>query len=111
GNVARAPRSPAPRPGVARVNRPLPLGAVEFELPSAPAGLQLKARRALARQFEGRFDVAYVLPNSIKSALLPFLASIPRRVGYLGEARVGLLTHRLKNPPKGRRPPMVAFYS
>jgi heptosyltransferase-2 len=32
-------------------------------------------------------------------------------VGYLGEARVGLLTHRLKNPAKGQRPPMVAFYS
>jgi heptosyltransferase-2 len=50
-----------------------------------------------------------VLPNSLKSALLPFLASIPRRVGYLGEARVGLLTHRLKNPED--KPPMVAFYS
>jgi heptosyltransferase-2 len=43
--------------------------------------------------------------------LLPLLAGIPKRVGYLGEARVGLLTHRLKNPPKGQRPPMVAFYS
>jgi heptosyltransferase-2 len=58
---------------------------------------------------EGRFDTAYVLPNSLKSALLPFLASIPKRVGYLGEARVGLLTHRLKNPKD--KPPMVAFYS
>ena len=58
---------------------------------------------------EGRFDAAYVLPNSLKSALLPFLASIPKRVGYLGEARVGLLTHRLKNPKD--KPPMVAFYS
>ena len=50
-----------------------------------------------------------MLPNSLKSALLPFLASIPKRVGYLGEARVGLLTHRLKNPKD--KPPMVAFYS
>jgi heptosyltransferase-2 len=41
--------------------------------------------------------------------LLPFLASIPKRVGYLGEARIGLLTHRLKNPKN--KPPMVAFYS
>ena len=41
--------------------------------------------------------------------MLPLLAGIPKRVGYLGEARVGLLTHRLKNPTN--KPPMVAFYS
>ncbi|MEO7400481.1 MAG: lipopolysaccharide heptosyltransferase II, partial [Polaromonas sp.] len=63
----------------------------------------------IAKRIEGRFDKAYVLPNSLKSALLPFLASIPQRIGYLGEARVGLLTHRLKNPKN--KPPMVAFYS
>jgi heptosyltransferase-2 len=82
-----------------------------IEFPFAHGGLQFKARRSLARQLAGQFDTAYICPNSIKSALLPFLASIPNRVGYLGEARVGLLTHRLKNPPKGQRPPMVAFYS
>lgn len=98
-------------PWVAPVYRAMPQVAEVIEFPFTHGGLQLKARRALARQFQGRFDAAYVLPNSIKSALLPFLASIPRRVGYLGEARVGLLTHRLKNPPKGQRPPMVAFYS
>jgi heptosyltransferase II len=80
-----------------------------IEFPFQHGGLQFKARRAIARQVEGRFDTAYVLPNSLKSALLPFLASIPKRVGYLGEARVGLLTHRLKNPRN--KPPMVAFYS
>ncbi len=98
-------------PWVAPVYRAMPRVAEVIEFPFAHGGLQLKARRALARQLEGRFDVAYVLPNSLKSALLPFLASIPKRVGYLGEARVGLLTHRLKNPPKDKRPPMVAFYS
>jgi heptosyltransferase-2 len=98
-------------PWVAPVYRAMPQVAEVIEFPFAHGGLQFKARRSLARQLEGRFDVAYVCPNSLKSALLPFLASIPKRVGYLGEARLGLLTHRLKNPPKERRPPMVAFYS
>ena len=98
-------------PWVAPVYRAMPQVAEVVEFPFQHGGLQLKARRALAKQFKGRFDVAYICPNSIKSALLPFLASIPKRVGYLGEARIGLLTHRLKNPPKGQRPPMVAFYS
>lgn len=98
-------------PWVAPVYRAMPQVAEVIEFPFAHGGLQFKARRSLAQQMEGRFDVAYVLPNSLKSALLPFLASIPKRVGYLGEVRVGLLTHRLKNPPKDKRPPMVAFYS
>jgi len=96
-------------PWVAPVYRAMPQVAEVIEFPFQHGGLQFKARRRLARELEGRFDAAYVLPNSLKSALLPFMASIPRRVGYLGEARVGLLTHRVKNP-KGK-PPMVAFYS
>jgi heptosyltransferase II len=102
-------------PWVAPVYRCMPQVAEVIEFPFAHGGLQLKARRTIAKQIEGRFDTAYVLPNSLKSALLPLLAGIPKRVGYLGEARVGLLTHRIKNPPKHHgkegRPPMVAFYS
>ncbi|NDP38360.1 MAG: lipopolysaccharide heptosyltransferase II [Rhodoferax sp.] len=98
-------------PWVAPVYRLMPQVAEVIELPFAHGGLQLKARGRLARQLAGRFDMAYICPNSLKSALLPLLAGIPKRVGYLGEARIGLLTHRLKNPPKARRPPMVAFYS
>ncbi len=96
-------------PWVAPVYRAMPQVDEVVEFPFQHGGLQFKARRSIAKQVEGRFDIAYVLPNSLKSALLPFLASIPKRVGYLGEARVGLLTHRLKNPK--HRPPMVAFYS
>ena len=96
-------------PWVAPVYRAMPQVSEVIEFPFAHGGLQFKARRSIARQIEGRFEAAYVLPNSLKSALLPFLASIPRRVGYLGEARVGLLTHRLKNPKN--KPPMVMFYS
>jgi heptosyltransferase II len=96
-------------PWVAPVYRAMPQVAEVIEFPFAHGGLQFKARRALAKRIEGQFDTAYVCPNSLKSALLPFLASIPNRIGYLGEARVGLLTHRLKNPKN--KPPMVAFYS
>jgi len=98
-------------PWVAPVYRAMPRVSEVIEFPFAHGGLQLRGRRQLARQVHDRFDVAYICPNSLKSALLPFLAGIPKRVGYLGEARVGLLTHRLRNPAKGQRPPMVAFYS
>jgi heptosyltransferase II len=57
--------------------------------------LGLGRRRALARKFRGVFDQAIVLPNTWKSALVPWLAGIPRRTGWLGEARVGVLNdHR-----------------
>lgn len=96
-------------PWVAPVYRAMPHVDAVIEFPFRHGGLQLRARRALGKELQGRFDNAYVLPNSLKSALLPFLAAIPKRIGYLGEARVGLLTHRLKNPTD--KPPMVAFYS
>jgi heptosyltransferase-2 len=96
-------------PWVAPVYRAMPPVSEVIELPFQHGGLQFRERRALARRIEGHFDTAYVLPNSLKSALLPLLARIPRRVGYLGEGRVGFLTHRLKNPKN--KPPMVAFYS
>jgi heptosyltransferase II len=96
-------------PWVAPVYRAMPQVAEVIEFPFAHGGLQFRERRALAKRMAGRFDRAYVLPNSLKSALLPFLASIPERIGYFGEARIGLLTHRLKNPKN--KPPMVAFYS
>jgi heptosyltransferase-2 len=60
--------------------------------------LQLGARWRLARSLRARrYDEAIVLPNSWKAALIPFLAGIPRRIGFIGEARYGLLNvlHRL----------------
>ena len=60
--------------------------------------LQLGARWRLARALRvRRYDEAIVLPNSWKAALVPWLAGIPRRIGFVGEARYGLLNvlHRL----------------
>ena len=98
-------------PWVAPIYRAMPHVVEVIELPFAHGGLQWGPRRALARTLQGRFEVAYVCPNSFKSALLPWWAGIPKRIGYRGEARVGVLTERLPNPRKGAHPPMVAFYS
>ncbi|MEP6740759.1 MAG: lipopolysaccharide heptosyltransferase II [Caldimonas sp.] len=95
-------------PWVAPVFRAMPQVAEIVELPFAHGRLDWAARRHVANSLRGRFDVAYVLPNSIKSALVPWLAGVPVRVGYRGEGRLLLLNRRLPNPPG--RPPMVAFY-
>ena len=52
----------------------------------------ISKRRQLARDLKTQnFDQAIVLPNSFKSALVPFFAGIPKRRGYRGEMRYGLI--------------------
>ena len=54
--------------------------------------LAMAARRNLGRTLRDRnYDQVIVLPNSLKSALVPFFAAIPLRTGYRGEFRFGLL--------------------
>jgi heptosyltransferase-2 len=54
--------------------------------------LELKTRWQLGRELKARgYDRAIVLPNTWKSALIPFFADIPLRSGYVGESRYGLL--------------------
>jgi heptosyltransferase-2 len=60
--------------------------------------LKLADRWSLARAMRIRpYDEAIVLPNTLKSALVPFFAGIPVRTGFVGELRYGLLNriHRL----------------
>jgi heptosyltransferase-2 len=69
-----------------------------IDSPFGHGQLGLKPRWRLARNLAAaRYDAVYVLPNSLKSALIPFLAGIPRRIGFIGESRYGLinLRHRL----------------
>ena len=44
------------------------------------------------------FDMAVIFPNSFESALIPFLARIPRRIGYATDARAFLLTDSIPVP-------------
>ena len=102
--------SVAAMPWVAPIYRAMPHVDEVIELPFPRGGLHWGARRNLASQWRGRFERAYVGPNSWKSALLPWMAGIPVRVGYHGEARWGLLNQRLPNPEKNHRGAMVAHY-
>ena len=81
-----------------------------IESPFGHGDLNLRSRWRLGRSLAARgYGQAIVLPNTLKSALIPFFASIPLRTGYVGETRYGLLNvlHKLdrKNPP-----PMVERY-
>jgi heptosyltransferase II len=71
---------------------------------------QVRSQRMLStihRLRRGRFDVAVIMPNSIRSAVLAWLADIPRRIGYARHGRELLLTDVLTQPrdKSGRRLP------
>lgn len=54
--------------------------------------LKFNERRRVAHELQAEhYDQAIVLPNSLKSALIPLLAKIPLRTGFRGEMRYGLL--------------------
>jgi len=70
----------------------MPEVSAAVEMPLGHGEFGLSARLKLARQLRLRhYDQAILLPNSWKSALVPFLAGIPLRTGYIGEMRWGLL--------------------
>ena len=74
--------------------------------------LQLRERYQQAVQLRSQnYDVVYVFPNSLKSALIPFMVRIPKRVGYVGEFRYGLLNDLYRLEPKARRGLMTSQYA
>jgi heptosyltransferase II len=54
--------------------------------------LALKEHMALAQRLrEAHYSHALIMPRTWKAALAPYLAGIPKRTGFVGEARFGLI--------------------
>lgn len=61
-------------------------------LPVQHGELALGKRYEAGRRCRGEaYTRAIVLPRSLKAALVPFFARVPRRTGYKGETRYGLI--------------------
>ena len=79
-------------PWVLPVYRRMPEVADTIVQPFGHGELKLGERRRFAKSLSG-YDEAIVLPNSWKSALIPWHAGIAKRTGYIGEMRWGLLNN------------------
>jgi heptosyltransferase II len=98
--LLRALKRNAPAGRLAVLARPGPAAIYRAEGSAdevvGASGLVASARAAS----RGRFDEAWLLPNSFRSAIAPFLARIPERIGFATDGRAPLLTLRL--PPPNR---------
>ncbi len=80
-------------------------------LPFGHGKLQIIDRYKLGRNMRSdHYDQAIVLPNSWKSAVLPWAPKIPKRTGWLGEQRWGLLNDA-RRLNKKRYPLMIERFS
>jgi len=78
-----------------------------LEIPLTHGEFKLRARYQLGKKLrEKAYDEAIVLPNTFKSALIPWFAKIPKRTGWIGECRYGLLND-IRRLDKARYPLMI----
>ena len=95
----------------APVLRRMPEIAEVIDAPFGHGELKLAERWNLARSLRGRiYDQAIILPNTLKSALIPFFAGVPVRTGFTGELRYGLL-NRVHNLDAQALPLMAERYA
>ena len=90
----------------------MPEVTASIENPFTHGAFDWAGRKALGyRLASADFQQAYVLPNSWKSALVPFFAKIPERIGYHGEARYVLLNRRFPKSALPQLPRLVDRYA
>lgn len=78
-----------------------------IEMPITHGELKLHTRYQIAQSLKAnQYDQAIILPNSFKAALIPWFLKIPKRTGWLGEWRYGLLND-IRYLDKKRYPLMV----
>lgn len=82
-----------------------------IDAPFARRKLGLGERWRMGRSLRGRYGRAYVMQGSWKSALVPFFAGIPHRVGHLKEMRYGLINEIVPLPAEMKRKTARAFHS
>ncbi len=81
-----------------------------IDMPLGHGALGLQERYRLGKSLRNKgYEQTILLPNSLKSALIPFFAKIPLRTGWRGEVRYGLLND-LRVLDKEKYPLMVQRY-
>lgn len=80
-------------------------------MPLGHGKLELGVRYRLGKELrKNRYDQAILLPNSFKSALVPWFARIKKRTGWRGEMRYGLLND-LRSLDEQKYPLMVQRFA
>lgn len=81
-----------------------------IDAPFSRKKLELGLRHRIGRSLKGRYDQAFVMQGSWKSALVPFFAGIPRRTGHRREMRYGLINDIVPLPDVLKRKTAQAFF-
>ena len=98
-------------PWTGRLLRAMPEVHEVIVNPFPHGALQPMARYRLGKELRAaHYDQAIVLPNSWKSALVPFFAHIPLRTGFVGESR-HILLNDARKLDKQKLPLMVERFA
>jgi heptosyltransferase-2 len=111
-------------PAVQRLREAMPAdGCLSLLIPEKTAELWLhnpyiseiirldrdKSELAAARELKKKqFELAVIFPNSLRAAMIPFLARIPRRAAYCGHSRRMLLTEAFDADPSCETRPRLS---